>query len=133
MNTITIELSTKDRETLSKILAALEGVKTCQQCSQISNAYAQELKQIHSEPKAEEHPVTEPFPAEETKDEAHKDGEEQQKKPIKKEDVQKKVVELSAAGHKGKVKTIVTAYAECVSDIPEGKLAEVYDKLIKLV
>ena len=124
MNTITINLSDYDRETLSKILAALEGMQNCQKCSQISSAYAQELKEIHSAPKAEEHPVAEPFPVEEPKAE---------EPTVKKEDVQKKVVELSAAGHKGKVKTIITAYAECVSDIPEDKLAEVYGKLVALV
>lgn len=131
MNTIEFRLSDYDRETLSKILKALEGMQNCQQCSQISNAYAQELKEAHSAPKAEEHPVSEPFPVGEP--EAEEPTVKKEEPTVKREDVQKKVVELSAAGHKGAVRTIINAYAERVSDIPEDKLAEVYDKLIKLV
>jgi hypothetical protein len=52
--------------------------------------------------------------------------------PVKREDVQKKVVELSAAGKKDAVKAVVTAYAKNVSGIPEDKLAEVLDKLTAL-
>lgn len=44
-------------------------------------------------------------------------------------DVQKKVVELSAAGHKEQVREIVKSYAERVSAIPEDKLAEVMEQL----
>ncbi len=137
MNEITINLSNQDRETLSKILKALEGMQNCQQCSQISSAYAQELKEIHSTPEAVKAPYL-PIPKEFCSDgpvEAIPTAEapEPEEKPIKKEDVQKKVVELSAAGKKGEVKIIVNAYAERVSDIPDDKLAEVYRKLIELV
>lgn len=51
---------------------------------------------------------------------------------VKREDVQKKVVELSAAGKKDAVKAIVQAVAKNVSAIPEDKLAEVWDKLTEL-
>lgn len=47
-------------------------------------------------------------------------------------DVQKKVVELSAAGKKEQVREIVKAYAERVSLIPEDKLDEVMGKLLTL-
>lgn len=48
---------------------------------------------------------------------------------VDKADVQKKVVELSAAGKKAEVRDIVKSYAERVSAIPEDKLAEVMAKL----
>lgn len=47
-------------------------------------------------------------------------------------EVQRKVVELSAAGHKEKVRDIVKSYAERVSAIPEDKLAEVMSRLTAL-
>jgi hypothetical protein len=48
------------------------------------------------------------------------------------EDVQRKVVELSAAGKKVEVREIVTAYATRVSEVPADKLDEVMAKLIAL-
>lgn len=48
------------------------------------------------------------------------------------EDVQRKVVELSAAGKKVEVREIVTAYATRVSEVPADKLDEVMNKLIAL-
>ena len=41
-------------------------------------------------------------------------------------DIQKKIVDLSAAGMKSQVRDVVKAYAERVSLIPEEKLSEVY-------
>lgn len=48
------------------------------------------------------------------------------------EDIQKKVVELSAAGKKTEVRAIVKAYADKVSEIPADKLAEVWKQLTAL-
>lgn len=48
------------------------------------------------------------------------------------EDLQRKVVELCAAGKKPEVKEIVNVYAERVGLIPEDKLDEVMGKLIAL-
>ena len=44
-------------------------------------------------------------------------------------DIQKRVVELAAAGKKAQVREIVKSYAERVSEIPEEKLAEVLGRL----
>jgi len=44
-------------------------------------------------------------------------------------DIQKKVVELSAAGMRSQVREVVKTYAERVSLIPEEKLSEVYGLL----
>lgn len=116
MNTITIELCAEDRARLDAILEALT-----------NGAPKVEAK---AEP---EHPVEDPFP--ETKDPAVEPAPvvEAPKKPeapkVKMEDVQQKVVALSAAGKKAEVRAIVTAYAERVSAVPEDKLAEVLEKL----
>lgn len=48
---------------------------------------------------------------------------------VTREDVQKLVVTLSAAGKKAAVKAVVQHYAKNVSGLPEDKLAEVVDKL----
>ena len=47
-------------------------------------------------------------------------------------DIQKKVVELSAAGKKAEVRDIITKYANRVSAIPAEHTAEVWDQLIGL-
>lgn len=115
MNTITIELCAEDRARLDAILEALRGPRC-----------AAEGSQAKAEP---EHPVADPFPEEPPKEEAPKKPEPPK---VKMEDVQQKVVELSAAGKKAEVRAIVTAYAERVSNIPEAKLGEVMEKLLKL-
>lgn len=81
---------------------------------------------------AEQHPVTEPFeelpkaepiPFEQPKPETP------QYKP---EDIQQKVVALSASGKKAEVREIVKSYAEKVSAIPADKFGEVMARLAGL-
>lgn len=81
---------------------------------------------------AEQHPVTEPFeelpkaepvPFEQPAPEA----------PVyKPEDIQQKVVALSASGRKAEVREIVKSYAEKVSAIPADKFGEVMARLAGL-
>jgi hypothetical protein len=47
-------------------------------------------------------------------------------------DIQKKVVELSAAGKKSAVRDVITKYASRVSAIPADKTAEVWEQLTAL-
>lgn len=139
MNTITINLCDQDRELLSNILEALKSQSNCTQCAQISSAYAQELKELHSEPKAEDHPVSEPFPVEPTvTEEAPEPAEEPEpvaevvmteEEPITHAELLSLVRELSKTKHFSTARDIVKSYADCVSDIPEDKLAEAYFKL----
>lgn len=51
---------------------------------------------------------------------------------VKQSDIQKKVVDLSAAGKKDQVREIIKAYADRVSAIPEDKYSEVWTKLTAL-
>ena len=119
MNTITIELCAEDRARLDKILEALTGAN-----------------KVEAKP---EHPVITPFPEAPVVAEPVAEPEQpQEEKPVIVEmpvtvaEVQQKVVALSAAGKKTEVRTIVKAYADKVSAIPEDKLAEVWMKLSEL-
>ena len=128
MNTITIELCSEDRARLDAILEALtKGKPDCTRCAQQVVDYVTCVTGIDENGKKVEpvHPVEDPFP-ETPVVEAPKKPEAPK---VKMEDVQQKVVALSAAGKKAEVRAIVTAYAERVSAVPEDKLAEVLEKL----
>jgi len=108
MNKITIELCAEDRARLDNILAALlqnGGVKTDQEDADTAQA----------EP--------------ETQAEA---SEEVPSQTVTMNDLQQKVVALSAAGRKAETRDIVKKYAERVSQIPEDKIPEVWDQLMAL-
>lgn len=142
MNTITIELCAEDRARLDRIIEALENRPNCEGCvsaaMDMSKAAQAEIDAAKAEAKAET-PTTNPpepekpveTPAEHPLDTPPIDEAPELPK-VDRADVQRKVVELSAAGKKADVKEIVTAYATKVSDIPEDKLAEVLEKLNKL-
>ena len=112
MNTITIELCKEDRERLDKILAALLQGPHCDTCVQHVVEY---VSGGQEEPEESEPEMMVP-----------------QVPVIGQADIQKKVVSLSVAGKKKEVREIVTQYAECVSNLPAKKLAEVWDKLSSL-
>ena len=81
---------------------------------------------------AEQHPVTEPFeelPKAEPVPFEQPAPETPQYKP---EDIQQKVVALSASGKKAEVREIVKSYAEKVSAIPADKFGEVMARLAGL-
>lgn len=131
MNTITIELCAEDRERLDRIYEALTQRQTDLEYvmnkkfdhlgSLLENM---ELNAMEAAPAAVLEVVKpEPEEAPAEKPEAPK---------VKVEDVQQKVVALSAAGKKAEVRDIVKAYADKVSAIPEDKLAEVMQKLSAL-
>lgn len=48
------------------------------------------------------------------------------------EDVRRKVIELTTAGHKAQAREIVKDYAETVSGLPEDKFQEIMDRLTAL-
>lgn len=80
----------------------------------------------------EQHPVTEPFeelPKAEPVPFEQPTPEMPQYKP---EDIQQKVVALSASGKKAEVREIVKSYAEKVSAIPADKFGEVMARLAGL-
>lgn len=135
MNKITIELCAEDRARLDAIIAALG--------SYPNQAKAKTTK---IEPDKEETPTTttseaeapaeapadypiDPPPFDVPEQDAPEQDAPEPDNPINRADVQRMVVELSAAGKKSEAKEIVMAYADRVSAIPEDKLAEVFAKL----
>ena len=133
MNTITIELCQEDRARLDRIIDALEQNRTI-----IANSVSVAPVVESDEPKAEteEHmegqvtveeivETTEQIPEEEA-------PVEEPIKVVPLSDIQKKVVELSAAGKKAEVRDIITKYANRVSAIPAEHTAEVWTQLIGL-
>ena len=115
MNTIVFELCAEDRARMDNILAALR---------ELSTPKVEEVK-------PEQHPVADPFPAP-TEVAAPAETARTIPADIKVEEVQAKVVALSAAGKKDAVRAIVKSYAEKVSDIPADKRGEVWVKLCEL-
>ena len=130
MNTITIELCQEDRARLDKIIEALEqsraismsvepGVES-DECkaeteeSMEGQVTVEEIAETTEQPPVEEIPAVEPV------------------KVVSLADIQKKVVELSAAGKKAEVRDIITKYANRVSAIPAEHTAEVWNQLIGL-
>ena len=126
MNTITIELCAEDRARLDSLLAKLdrcigefapsgEGHTDYGYKSQ-GVEYATQDEAAEAKLKEIPEPYSEPCPFETAP-------------AVTRADVQQKVVALSAAGKKEKVRADVNAYAAKISGIPEDKLAEVLEKL----
>lgn len=132
--TITIELCAEDRARLDHINVNLtelilrvmgsQKVDTGEVLRRAAPELAGKL--------AEQHPVTEPFeelPKAEPVPFEQPMPETPQYKP---EDIQQKVVALSASGKKAEVREIVKSYAEKVSAIPADKFGEVMARLAGL-
>ena len=133
MNTITIELCQEDRARLDRIIEALEQNRTI-----IANSVSVAPVVEADEPKAEtEEPMEGQVTVEEiveTTEQIPAEGApvEEPIKVVPLSDIQKKVVELSAAGKKAEVRDIITKYANRVSAIPAEHTAEVWTQLIGL-
>ena len=117
MNTITIALCQEDRARLDKIIEALEQTRMMPVEEVIPETEASDGGQEVMEAFKEKHA---PEPVAEAA------------KEVSLADIQKKVVELSAAGKKAEVRDIITKYANRVSAIPDEHTAEVWDQLIGL-
>lgn len=103
------------KEKLAEVLAATEAPKNATRET--------EALTPSTTPQVEEKPtVEETAPAEEAKP------------TVTTEQIRQKVILLSAAGgqKKAKAREIVSAYAPKISDLPEDKLTEVWDKLTAL-
>lgn len=126
MNTITIELCAEDRARLDSLLAKMDRcIDELIPSREGHTDYGYKAQGVEyatkdeaAEAKLEEipEPYSEPCPFETAP-------------AVTRADVQQKVVALSAAGKKEKVRAVVNAYAAKVSGIPEDKLAEVLEKL----
>ena len=124
---VTLELCAEDRKRLDDILEGL--VRRCDSCVELvaqAPAKAEEPDQAAPEsvqPVDDKPTPPEPEPTTESQEEPQ---------TVKREDIQKLVVTLSAAGKKDQVREIVKAYADKVSTVPEDKLGEVFAKLSAL-
>ncbi len=130
MNTITmtVELSAEDRARLDAILEALQGSRAnCKGCVEAALKVAGVGE---TSPEADEQPETEVVTPPEA--EAAPEPEKQPERTVERSDIQRKVVELSNAGKKAQVREIVKSYAERVTEIPEDKLVEAWDRLTAL-
>lgn len=135
-NTITIELCAEDRARLDHINVNLTELivrvmgNQAPDMGEVTQKAAPEL----AEKLAVQHPVADPF-KELPKAEPvpfEQEAPKQEAPQYKLEDIQQKVVALSASGKKAEVREIVKSYAEKVSAIPADKFGEVMAKLIGL-
>jgi hypothetical protein len=118
--TITIELCAEDRARLDHI-----NVNLTELIMRVMGNQAPDM----AEKLAAQHPVADPF---KELPKAEPVPFEQEAPQYKLEDIQQKVVALSASGKKAEVREIVKSYAEKVSAIPADKFGEVMAKLIGL-
>lgn len=138
---LTVALEAADRERidaltaavqrLNKSLAVLQNVPQNEEAEPVKETIAspEKAQEIASqEPEPQPEPVAPTQPA----DPAVPPVQIEAASTHNHEDVQRKVVELCAAGKKLQVKEIVNVYAERVSAIPADKLDEVMGKLIAL-
>lgn len=135
-NTITIELCAEDRARLDHI-----NVNLTELIMRVMGNQAPDMGKVRqkaapelAEKLAAQHPVADPF-KELPKAEPvpfEQEAPKQEAPQYKLEDIQQKVVALSASGKKAEVREIVKSYAEKVSAIPADKFGEVMAKLIGL-
>ena len=141
MNTITIELCAEDRARLDRLTAALEE-RAAQPTTPAPDEAQQKLAEIVAKTAAEPQEaetVTDTQPEPEQPKEAPKtEPQEAENKPaptVTLEQIQQKVVQLAAGfggSKKAAVREIVNAYAKKVSDLPEDKWTDVWEKLTAL-
>ena len=158
-NSITIRLCDEDRARLDKILAALEkGAPGCASCVEsvtkamgqlATNPPEEKPVQAASAPQEPSHPVDNPFPEPEPEPVP---APEPTPEPAKEEptvtleQIQQKVVKLAASGagvkdpegiarakaKKARLREIVNAHAQKVSDLPPESWPTVWAELVKL-
>jgi exonuclease VII large subunit len=149
-NKIIIELCAEDRARLDRLTEALERkareeehdpnqltiddaqralAETMAKASAPTEKPTEAAEEAKPSPASIDHPVDEPAPWEDPAPAA------EEKPIITQEQLQQRVTQMAAANNgalKTKVREIVQAYAKKVSDVPEDKRAEVWDKLTAL-
>lgn len=131
MNRITIELSAEDRARLDRLAEALEKYPhKCENCAKsvaegVAAFVAEAVNTPSEEPKSE--------PQEPMKEEPLATNPADENEPaVTLEQIQQKVIQLAAGNNgakKAKVREIINAYAQKVSDLPVDKWEEVWAKL----
>lgn len=159
MNNITIELCAEDRARLDclaclldvrikqaeRIMAEEYGPEQPTETDPVQQKLAETLAKASTptekpteaagEAKAEPAQTADPIEETTTQEDPAPAEEAKQTITVTQEQLQQKVMQLAAANSgalKAKVREIVNAYAKKVSDVPEDKRAEVWDKLTAL-
>lgn len=125
--TMTVELCAEDRARLDNILAALTAGGHACKCAETPAPAAEAAPAPETAPAVEVYTPEAESPAaaaEEPKTEA--------KYVPTIDELQSKVMNLITAGKKAEVREIVKSYAVKVSDIPEDKRAEAWERLTAL-
>lgn len=155
-NKIIIELCAEDRARLDRLAEALER-KACERCGETAQerdpnqltiddaqrALAEAMakastpteKPTEAAGEAKPSPASIDHPVDQTAPWEDPTPAEEVKPTITQEQLQQRVTQMAAANNgalKSKVREIVQAYAKKVSDVPEDKRAEVWDKLTAL-
>lgn len=143
-NKITIELCTEDRARLDRLAAALEALQPPTVTLDTDRAIREALTEVLETAEAPKNaageaeavtPATTQTPEENPAIEESAPKAEPVEPTITLEQIQQKVVQLAAGSggsKKARVREIINAYAKKVSDLPEDKWTEVWDKLIAL-
>lgn len=153
MNNITIELCAEDRARLDRLAEALER-RTCDKCVAQAMAFvksaenpdpvqaklAETLAKANNPTEAPKNATgaakAEPLtttPQEEEQPKAEEPTPTAPAKTVNHTDIRNLVVTLSNQGKKQEAVVIVREYAAKVSDVPEDKVAECYERLEKLL
>jgi hypothetical protein len=146
---LTVELCAEDRARLDKIIDLLgkPGTITApvvtedplrtkleQAVASVKPTVAEPAETPQDAPSASEHPTLDPFPEVPAEAEEPSEAVVEEPKPVVTIEMLKgKVIKLAAkADLKERVRELVQAYATKVTEIPEDKWAEVYEKLNEL-
>lgn len=132
--TLTVNLSSEDRQRLDAILDALQASRNCERCANtVANAFSDfaggpgtALKQ------AEPAPIPTEAKAPEKPEQPQQAAQAQPQKAITVADIRALTATAIAAGKKPQAKEIISRYADSISDLPESCLAEVHKQLTAL-
>ena len=150
-NNITIELCTEDRARLDKLSERMEAIITLTQfvidngigpakptvtVRQDTDELTKRLQEVVDRAKTPVEPVeaqtlTTTPTTEETPPEV-KETEPTPVKTVSRAELGTKVRELMTKGYREQVKAVIQSYAPTVPGVPEDKLTECYEKLVKL-
>lgn len=153
-NHITIELCAEDRARIDRLAEAMER-KTCDKCvaaavecmkctaeakvdpiqEKLAETLANANEAVEAPKNATGEAETSTLTTEPPKEKEPTAKEPAQAEPTKKvthAELRAKVIELSAKGLKDQTRNVVMSYAPTVKDVPEDKLTECYEKLVKL-
>lgn len=132
--TVTVNLSSEDRQRLDAILDALQASRNCERCANtVANAFSDFTRGPGTALKqAEPAPVPTEAKAPEKPEQPQQAAQAQPQKVITVTDIRALSAAAIAAGKKAQVKEIISRYADSISGLPESCLTEVHEQLTAL-